>query len=206
MDSVIPAGEAAVRPAPGPAARSAGTDAAGAARLGGGARPGDKGGDANLGVFARTDEAWAWLDSFLTIERLRGLLPELAELRRRPLPPSGAPLLNFVVHGLLEEGVAASTRQDRQAKSLGEWLRARVVEMPQMLLFVTTTQADGGRGGNRGLERVERNPRPGPAAAARWRGRAAAHPTPARHPRRAQSFAVEAGLGPKTMALSRGRG
>ncbi len=42
--------------------------------------------------------------------------------------------LNFVVHGLLEEGVAAATRQDPQAKSLGEWLRARVVEMPAALL------------------------------------------------------------------------
>jgi hypothetical protein len=42
--------------------------------------------------------------------------------------------LNFVIHGLLEEGVAASTRQDPQAKGLGEWLRARVVEMPRALL------------------------------------------------------------------------
>jgi hypothetical protein len=34
------------------------------------------------------------------------------------------------MHGLLQEGVAASTRQDGQAKSLGEWLRARVVDVP----------------------------------------------------------------------------
>jgi len=99
-----------------------------------GTRSGDKGGNANLGVFARTDEAWAWLDGFLTTERLRELLPETAplEIDRYALPNIRS--LNFVVHGLLQEGVAASTRQDGQAKSLGEWLRARVVDVPEDLL------------------------------------------------------------------------
>jgi hypothetical protein len=95
-----------------------------------GARSGDKGGNANLGVFARSDEAWAWLDRFLSVERLRALLPETSDLAvdRHRLPNLRA--LNFVIHGLLQEGVAASTRQDGQAKSLGEWLRARVVDVP----------------------------------------------------------------------------
>lgn len=99
-----------------------------------GSRSGDKGGNANLGVFARSDAAWAWLDANLTTERLRELLPEVAKLPvdRHRLPAIRS--LNFVVHGLLEEGVAASTRQDPQAKSLGEWLRARVVELPEALL------------------------------------------------------------------------
>jgi hypothetical protein len=99
-----------------------------------GARSGDKGGNANLGVFARSDEAWAWLDAFLTTERLRTLLPEAADLvvERHRLPALRS--LNFVIVGLLQEGVAASTRQDGQAKSLGEWLRARVVEVPASLL------------------------------------------------------------------------
>lgn len=99
-----------------------------------GARSGDKGGDANLGVFARSAQGWAWLDSMLTIERLRELLPEAAELEisRHRLPRVWA--LNFVLHGLLGDGVAASTRTDAQAKSLGEWLRARVVDVPDSLL------------------------------------------------------------------------
>ena len=99
-----------------------------------GTRSGDKGGSANLGIFARSDAAWAWLDGFLEIEKLRALLPEVApfEIERHRLPALRA--LNFVIHGLLEEGVAASTRQDPQAKGLGEWLRARVVEMPEALL------------------------------------------------------------------------
>ncbi|MDT0277093.1 acyclic terpene utilization AtuA family protein [Blastococcus goldschmidtiae] len=126
---------APVQPLPGPAAPAP----AGETRrvpLGRvvGARSGDKGGDANLGVFARTDAAWAWLDGFLTSERLAELLPETAPLpvERHRLPALCA--LNFVVHGLLGEGVAASTRQDGQAKSLGEWLRARYADVPVALL------------------------------------------------------------------------
>ena len=57
---------------------------------------------------------------------------EALRVDRHPLPALRS--LNFVIHGLLEEGVAASTRQDAQAKSLGEWLRARVVELPEALL------------------------------------------------------------------------
>mgnify|MGYP001819427947 CR=1 FL=1 len=95
-----------------------------------GTRSGDTGGNANLGVFARSDDAFDWLAGFLTVDRLRELLPETADLPidRHDLPNLRA--VNFVVHGLLDEGVAASTRIDGQAKSLGEWLRARVVPVP----------------------------------------------------------------------------
>ena len=99
-----------------------------------GARSGDKGGNANLGVFARSADAFAWLDSFLTVERFQELLPETRPLvvERHDLPNLWS--LNFVVYGLLDEGVAASTRIDAQAKSFGEWLRARVVDVPVALL------------------------------------------------------------------------
>jgi hypothetical protein len=99
-----------------------------------GARSGDKGGNANLGVFTRSAEAYEWLAGQLTVERLRELLPETAELRidRYDLPNLWS--LNFVIHDLLEEGVAASSRIDAQAKSLGEWLRARIVDVPAALL------------------------------------------------------------------------
>jgi hypothetical protein len=99
-----------------------------------GSRSGDKGGNANLGVFARSAEAYAWLDGFLTVERLRELLPETAELRVERFDLPNIWSLNFVLHGLLQEGVAASTRQDGQAKGLGEWLRARVVDLPVSLV------------------------------------------------------------------------
>jgi hypothetical protein len=99
-----------------------------------GTRSGDKGGNANLGVFARSPEAYAWLREFLTVDRLRELLPETADLRveRHDLPNLWS--LNFLIHDLLQEGVAASTRQDGQAKGLGEWLRARTVDLPASLV------------------------------------------------------------------------
>jgi hypothetical protein len=99
-----------------------------------GARSGDKGGTANVGVWARTRAAYAWLDGFLTVERFRELIPEAGglEVRRHELPNLLA--LNFVVVGLLGEGVSSTTRVDPQAKGLGEWLRARVVELPAALL------------------------------------------------------------------------
>jgi hypothetical protein len=99
-----------------------------------GARSGDKGGNANVGVWARSDDAYAWLDGFLTIERFKALLPETSELvvDRYPLPNIRA--VNFVVRGILGEGVASSTRMDAQAKGLGEYLRAKVVDVPAVLL------------------------------------------------------------------------
>jgi hypothetical protein len=99
-----------------------------------GARSGDKGGNANLGVWARSAEAFVWLEQFLTTGKLQELLPETSTLKvdRYDLPNLLA--LNFVIVGLLGEGVAANTRRDGQAKSLGEWLRARVVDIPSTLL------------------------------------------------------------------------
>lgn len=99
-----------------------------------GARSGDKGGDANLGVFARSPAAFAWLDEFLTTDRLRELLPEAADLEIDRHRLANISSLNFVIRGLLGEGVASSTRFDGQAKSLGEWLRARTVPIPEELL------------------------------------------------------------------------
>lgn len=99
-----------------------------------GARSGDKGGDANIGVWVRNDEAWRWLAHALTVDVLRELLPEAASLpvKRHVLPNLRA--LNFVVQGLLGEGVGAQARFDPQAKAVGEWLRARHVDIPETLL------------------------------------------------------------------------
>ena len=99
-----------------------------------GARSGDKGGNANVGLWARTDEAWAWLDAEVTLDRFRSLLPEAKGLavQRHAFPNLRA--LNFVVVGLLGEGVASSTRPDPQAKGLGEYLRSRLVDVPTRLL------------------------------------------------------------------------
>jgi hypothetical protein len=99
-----------------------------------GARSGDKGGNANVGVWARRAEDFAWLREFLTVERFRELLPESTALEVRRYELANLLALNFVVVGLLGDGVAASVRPDPQAKGLGEFLRARLVELPVALL------------------------------------------------------------------------
>ena len=95
-----------------------------------GARSGDKGGDANLGVWARTGAAWDWLRDFLTVSQLKRLLPECAPLDVERYELANLHALNFVILGLLGDGVAASVRFDPQAKALGEWLRSRIVDVP----------------------------------------------------------------------------
>jgi hypothetical protein len=98
------------------------------------ARSGDKGGNANVGVWVRTEQQWRWLAHALTVDRLRTLLPEAAELpiTRTVLPNLRA--LNFVVEGILGEGAASQARFDPQAKGLGEWLRSRHIDVPEALL------------------------------------------------------------------------
>lgn len=99
-----------------------------------GARSGDKGGDANVGVWVRDGAAFPWLATWLTPQRLSELIPEAADLevRRHVFPNLAA--VNFVIEGMLGEGVASSSALDPQAKSLGEYLRARHVDLPRSLL------------------------------------------------------------------------
>lgn len=99
-----------------------------------GARSGDKGGNANIGVWARTEQSYQWLVQHLTEQRLAELIPEAEglEIRRYLLPNIWS--MNFVIVGLLGEGVASSTRPDAQAKALGEYLRSRMVALPKSLL------------------------------------------------------------------------
>ncbi len=99
-----------------------------------GARSGDKGGNANVGVWVRTDDAWRWLARELTADRFQQLIPECRQLKltRHPLPNLRA--LNFVVDGILGDGVASQARFDPQAKALGEWLRSRHLDIPEILL------------------------------------------------------------------------
>ena len=98
-----------------------------------GTRSGDKGGNANLGVWARSDAAYGFLRGFLTTERLAALLPDVAPyaIERYALPNLRA--LNFYIKGFLGEGVAASLKSDPQAKTLGEYLRVKSIPVPVAL-------------------------------------------------------------------------
>ena len=99
-----------------------------------GARSGDKGGNANVGLWARSDAGYAWLADYVTVERFKELVGEARDLEVRRYEFPNLRALNFVIIGLLGEGVASSTRPDPQAKSLGEYVRAKLVDLPLALL------------------------------------------------------------------------
>ncbi|GEP34767.1 exopolyphosphatase [Nocardioides szechwanensis] len=104
------------------------------------ARSGDKGGDANLGLWVahdgsdKYDARVTWLAKFMSPRKVRELVPEARDLEVEVyvLPHLGA--VNVLIRGLLGEGVAASTRFDPQAKGLGEWVRSRIVHIQEDLL------------------------------------------------------------------------
>lgn len=96
------------------------------------ARSGDKGGNANVGLWVRREDEWKWLRSFLTIARMKELLgndyrPEY-RVERCEFP--GIRAVHFVVYGILEGGVSSSSMIDGLAKSFGEFIRARIVDIP----------------------------------------------------------------------------
>jgi hypothetical protein len=99
-----------------------------------GARSGDKGGSANVGLWTRGDDAYAWLAASLTEREIRALLPEAAGLAVSVTRLPNLRAVNVVIDGLLGAGVAYNARFDPQAKGLGEWLRSRLVDIPESLL------------------------------------------------------------------------
>ena len=102
-----------------------------------GTRSGDKGGCANLGVWAKNNLSYSFLYNFLTIEKLKELLPDLSEykIERFELPNINS--LNFYIHDILEDGVSSNNRKDGQAKSLGEYLRVKKILVPDSILLET---------------------------------------------------------------------
>lgn len=104
-------------------------------------RSGDKGGDANLGVWVKDPRVWSWLQAELTETRLTQFLPELRGLpvRRYEFPHLQA--VNFYVEGLLGDGATSTSRLDRQAKALGEWLRSRRAAVPAGIVTPASVEA-----------------------------------------------------------------
>lgn len=96
-------------------------------------RSGDKGGNANLGVWAKDEKGFAFLNKFLTINKLKELLPDMSEFNIERYVLQNLFALNFYIKGVLEDGVAASLRSDPQAKTLGEYLRVKTIEIPEYL-------------------------------------------------------------------------
>jgi hypothetical protein len=136
-----------------------------------GARSGDKGGAANIGVWVvdpveaaavalahgasadlgpdpaavdLADRRYGWLLSELTEDGVRRLLPETAGMTVDVHRLPNLRAVNIVIHGLLGRGVSQTSRVDPQAKGLGEHLRARLVDIPTDLLDSAVTDAVSG--------------------------------------------------------------
>ncbi len=99
-----------------------------------GTRSGDKGGCANLGVWAKNSRAFAFLYDFLTVDKLKGLLPDLQKFKIERFELANINSLNFYVHDILQEGVSSNNRKDGQAKSLGEYLRSKKIRVPESII------------------------------------------------------------------------
>ncbi len=99
-----------------------------------GARSGDKGGCANCGVWARTDASYSFLHEYLTVEQFKKLLPDLAQYDIERYEIANLKALNFYIHDILKDGVSSNNRIDGQAKTLCEYLRAKTIEAPKLLV------------------------------------------------------------------------
>ena len=99
-----------------------------------GTRSGDKGGCANLGVWAKNSQTFSFLYNFLTVDRLKDLLPDLREFKIERYELSNIESLNFYIYDILQDGVSSNDRKDGQAKSLGEYLRAKKIKVPQSII------------------------------------------------------------------------
>ena len=99
-----------------------------------GTRSGDKGGCANLGVWAKDANSFAFLHDFLTVKKLKELLPDLNQYKIERFELANINSLNFYIHDILQDGVSSNDKKDGQAKSLGEYLRAKKVKVPQSII------------------------------------------------------------------------
>ena len=99
-----------------------------------GTRSGDKGGCANIGVWAKNSKSFAFLSKYLSEEKLKELLPDLKDFKIERFELSNINSLNCYIHGILEDGVSSNNRKDSQAKSLGEYLRAKIITVPKEIL------------------------------------------------------------------------
>lgn len=102
-----------------------------------GTRSGDKGGNANLGVWAKNSETFSFLSDVLTVDKLKELLPDMAEFEIERYDFPNLLAVNFYIKGVLGHGVAASLRNDPQAKSLGEYLRVKQIDVPEFIADTT---------------------------------------------------------------------
>lgn len=100
------------------------------------ARSGDKGANLNIGLFVRKVEAWPWLRTFLTRERMKALMGDdwSEDFHIERVEFQNLLAVHFVIYGILGEGVSSSSRLDSLGKGFADFIRDRVVDVPTGLL------------------------------------------------------------------------
>lgn len=100
------------------------------------ARSGDKASDANVGFFVPDNEQWGWLRSLLTVQKLKDLLGQAecsgGRVDRFEMPNIRA--VHFLLKDHLDRGYNSGSKLDTLAKNLGEYLRAKHVDVPVKFL------------------------------------------------------------------------
>lgn len=99
------------------------------------ARSGDKGSDANVGFFVRSEDEYTWLQSLLTVKKIRELLGEDdtgKDIFRFELDNIWA--VHFLLKDHLDRGVSSSSTYDVLGKNLAEYLRCKLVDVPLKFL------------------------------------------------------------------------
>lgn len=103
------------------------------------ARSGDKGANINVGFFVGTVRRFAWLKTFLTIERMKELMgddwDEKYSVERVEFKKIRA--VHFVIYGPLGRGVSSSKRLDGLGKGFADFIRDRWVDVPDLFFEET---------------------------------------------------------------------
>ncbi|ODQ78900.1 hypothetical protein BABINDRAFT_39059 [Babjeviella inositovora NRRL Y-12698] len=99
-------------------------------------RSGDKGANVNLGLYVHQDDEYEWLKSFATGKNLQYLIGEDWKdtyfIERVEMPNILA--VHFVVYGILGRGVSSSTRLDSLGKAFADYIRSKVVAVPEVFV------------------------------------------------------------------------
>jgi hypothetical protein len=99
------------------------------------ARSGDKGSNANVGLWTRHADEWDWLRSVLSTDTMKLLLADEyngKKIDRFELPELHA--VHFLLHDHLDRGVSCSSTYDFLGKNVAEFLRSRHVDLPNKFL------------------------------------------------------------------------
>lgn len=86
------------------------------------ARSGDKGSSANIGVVARTPDAYPVLVEYLTTDVVLRHFQSLGLTRVQRFEMPNIHAINFILHHVLNGGGSLTLRSDAQGKSLGQAL------------------------------------------------------------------------------------